>query len=133
MRVTPIIKLIVTAYFSPQLHGTGSYDQGNNNEESVSTGIKATAAQITSAAAIMVGVFGAFALGRDVGLQQFGVGLGVAILIDATVIRVVLLPASMKLLGEANWYLPKWLNWLPRVSPQGSGPIYPVTSGGTHE
>ena len=95
-----------------------AYDKGESNEASVSTGIRATAGTITSAAAIMVGVFGAFALGRDVGLQQFGVGLGVAVLIDATIIRVVLLPASMKLLGDWNWYLPKWLEWLPKVAPE---------------
>jgi uncharacterized membrane protein YdfJ with MMPL/SSD domain len=63
----------------------------------------------------MVGVFGTFALGRNVEGQEFGVGLGVAILIDATIIRSVLLPASMKLLGDWNWYLPRWLEWLPRV------------------
>ena len=92
-----------------------AYDQGSSNEESVSIGIKLTAGQITSAAAVMVGVFGAFALGREIGLKQFGVGLGVAVLIDATVIRSVLLPASMKLLGDRNWYLPTWLEWMPKV------------------
>ena len=92
------------------------HDRGFSNEESVSQGIKITAGQITSAAAIMVGVFGAFATSRVLGLQQFGLGLGVAVLIDATVIRVVLLPASMKLLGNWNWYMPKWLDWLPRLS-----------------
>ena len=93
-----------------------SYDQGHSNEESVSRGIKLTAGQITSAAAIMVGVFGTFALGRGVDTQQMGLGLAVAILIDATVIRSVLLPASMKLLGDRNWYLPSWLEWLPKVN-----------------
>ena len=63
----------------------------------------------------MLGVFGTFALARDVNGQQFGVGLGVAVLIDATIIRSVLLPASMKLLGDWNWYLPRWLEWLPKV------------------
>ncbi len=92
------------------------HDRGFSNEESVSQGIKITAGQITSAAAIMVGVFGAFATSRVLGLQQFGLGLGVAVLIDATVIRVVLLPASMKLLGDWNWYLPSWLGWLPKVT-----------------
>ena len=92
-----------------------AYDKGQSNEDSVSEGIKVTAGQITSAAAIMVGVFGAFAMGRLVGFQQFGLGLGVAVLIDATVIRSVLLPASMKLLGDWNWYLPSWLDWLPNV------------------
>ncbi|MCH7786376.1 MAG: MMPL family transporter [Chloroflexi bacterium] len=92
-----------------------AYDQGHSNEESVSMGIRVTAGQITSAAAVMVGVFGAFALGREMGLKQFGVGLGVAVFLDATVIRSVLLPASMKLLGDRNWYLPRWLQWLPKV------------------
>ena len=103
-----------------------SHDQGATNEESVSTGIKLTAGQITSAAAIMVGVFGAFALGPIVGLQQFGLGLGVAVLIDATIIRSILLPATMKLLGEWNWYLPSWLEWLPNVSAEGNDVEEPV-------
>ena len=93
-----------------------AYDQGYNNEESVSLGIKVTAGQITSAAAIMVGVFATFALGRNVELQQVGVGLAVAVFVDATVIRTILLPASMKLLGDRNWYLPTWLDWLPKVT-----------------
>jgi len=93
-----------------------AYDNGHSNEESVSTGIKATAALITSAAAIMVIVFGAFALSSAMFMKQMGVGLGVAVLIDATLIRAVLLPASMKLLGDRNWYLPSWLEWLPRLS-----------------
>ena len=65
----------------------------------------------------MVGVFAAFATSRILGLQQFGVGLAVAVFLDATVIRVVLLPASMKLLGNWNWYLPASLDWLPQVTP----------------
>ena len=96
-----------------------AHDQGHSNEESVSIGIKVTAGQITAAAAIMVGVFGTFALGRGIATQQMGLGLGVAVLIDATVVRSVLLPASMKLLGDWNWYLPKWLDWLPKVSTDG--------------
>ncbi len=96
-----------------------AYDEGLSNEESVSEGIKVTAGQITSAAAIMVGVFGAFALGRQIELKQMGLGLGIAILIDATVIRSVLLPASMKLLGDRNWYLPRWLEWLPKFGVEG--------------
>ena len=72
----------------------------------------------TSAAAIMVGVFGAFALGSEVQMQEYGGGLGVAVLLDPTIIRVVLLPASMKLLGDSNWYLPRWLEWLPKVTPE---------------
>jgi uncharacterized membrane protein YdfJ with MMPL/SSD domain len=92
-----------------------SHEKGMSNEESVSAGIKATAATITSAAAIMVAVFTIFAFTRNIGLKQFGVGLGVAVLIDATVIRSILLPASMKLLGDWNWYLPSWLEWIPRI------------------
>ncbi len=98
------------------------HDRGFSTEESVSQGIKITAGQITSAAIIMVGVFGAFATSRVLPLQQFGLGLGVAVLIDATVIRVVLLPASMKLLGDWNWYMPSWLDWLPRISPENHEP-----------
>ena len=99
-----------------------AYDQGLSNDESVSMGIKITAGQITSAAAIMVGVFGSFALASDIGMKQFGLGLGVAVLIDATVIRSVLLPASMKLLGDWNWYLPRWLEWLPQLGAEGTQP-----------
>ena len=94
------------------------WDKSGDNEEAVATGIRLTAGQITSAAAVMVGVFAAFATSRVLGLQQFGLGLAVAVLIDATVIRVVLLPATMKLLGDWNWYLPGWLDWLPRVAPE---------------
>ena len=93
------------------------YDKHGDNELAVATGIRLTAGQITSAAAVMVAVFAAFATSRILGLQQFGLGLAVAVLIDATIIRVVLLPASMKLLGDWNWYLPRWLDWLPRVTP----------------
>jgi len=93
-----------------------AYDSGHSNEESVSMGIKATASLITSAAAIMILVFGAFAFSSAMFMKQMGVGLGVAILIDATLIRAVLLPASMKLLGDRNWYLPSWLEWLPKIS-----------------
>jgi len=92
-----------------------AYEGGMSNEESVSVGIKATAGTITSAAAIMVAVFSIFAFMRLMGMKQFGLGLGVAVLIDATVIRSILLPASMKLLGDWNWYLPSWLEWIPKV------------------
>ena len=97
-----------------------AYDAGHSNEESVAMGIKATAPVITSAALIMVLVFGAFASSRILGFKQLGIGMGVAILIDATIIRSVLLPATMKLLGDWNWYLPSWLGWLPRISSEGA-------------
>ncbi|MCH7843604.1 MAG: MMPL family transporter [Chloroflexi bacterium] len=98
-----------------------AYDEGYSNEESVARGIRFTAGQITAAAAVMVGVFGTFALSRGLGVQQMGLGLGVAVLIDATIIRSILLPASMKLLGDRNWYLPSWLEWLPDMSSSESG------------
>ena len=92
-----------------------SYEGGKSNEESVSIGIKATAPTITSAAIIIVAIASIFAFTRVIFLKQFGVGLAVAVLIDATVIRAILLPASMKLLGDWNWYLPSWLEWLPKI------------------
>jgi uncharacterized membrane protein YdfJ with MMPL/SSD domain len=84
-------------------------------DESISHGIKSTAGVVTSAAVVMVAVFSIFATLSFLMFKQFGVGLAVAILIDATLVRGVLLPATMKLLGERNWYLPRWLEWLPRL------------------
>ena len=89
-------------------------DRGMSTDNAVAHGIKSTAGVITSAAAVMVVTFGAFATGSDQSMKQLGVGLAVAILIDATIVRAVLLPAAMKLLGERNWYLPKRLDWLPK-------------------
>jgi uncharacterized membrane protein YdfJ with MMPL/SSD domain len=89
------------------------YDRGMTNEAAVSHGIKSTAGVVTSAAIVMVGVFAIFGALQSMIFKQFGVGLASAILIDATIVRAVLLPASMKLLGDWNWYLPKWLEWLP--------------------
>jgi RND superfamily putative drug exporter len=90
-----------------------------DNRGSVAYGLRSTAHIITGAAAIMVVVFGTFALGRMVDLQQMGFGLAVAVLVDATLIRSVLVPASMELLGDRNWYLPSWLQWLPRIDVDG--------------
>ena len=90
-----------------------SYDRGMSTDEAITHGIKTTAGVVTSAAIVMVGVFAIFATLSMLMLKQFGVGLAVAILIDATIVRAVLLPASMKLLGDWNWYLPSWLEWLP--------------------
>jgi uncharacterized membrane protein YdfJ with MMPL/SSD domain len=93
-----------------------AYDRGMSTDEAVEHGIKTTAGVVTSAALVMVLVFSVFiTLSFDL-LKQFGVGLAAAILIDATIIRGILLPASMKLLGDWNWYLPSWLEWLPRVA-----------------
>jgi uncharacterized membrane protein YdfJ with MMPL/SSD domain len=101
-------------------------DRGMSTDRAVAEGIKSTAGVITSAAAVMVVTFAAFATGSSQEMKQLGVGLAVAILIDATIIRAVLLPATMKLLGSRNWYLPKGLQWLPRfeheptVAPAGA-------------
>ena len=91
------------------------YDRGESTDEAVGRGIKSTASVVTAAAAVMVAVFAIFATLSSVIFKQFGVGLAVAVLIDATIIRGVLLPASMKLLGDWNWYLPRALGWLPRI------------------
>jgi RND superfamily putative drug exporter len=90
-------------------------NRGMSNDDAVAHGLKSTAGVVTSAALVMVAVFGSFALGSDQLAKQIGVGLAAAILIDATIIRAVLLPASMKLLGDRNWYLPKRLSWLPKL------------------
>ena len=92
-----------------------SYDRGMSTDAAIAHGIKTTAGVVTSAAFVMVGVFAIFATLSMLMLKQFGVGLAVAILIDATIVRAVLLPASMKLLGDWNWYLPSWLEWLPHL------------------
>ena len=98
------------------------FDQTNDNTGSVAYGLRTTAGLITGAALIMVAVFGGFAAGDLVSLQQMGFGLAVAVLIDATIVRSVLVPASMKLLGERNWYLPSWLSWLPDLHVEGHEP-----------
>ena len=91
------------------------YDNGLATGDAIAHGIKVTAGTVTSAAVVMVAVFAIFATLPVIFLKQFGVGLAVAVLLDATIVRAVLLPATMKLLGEWNWYLPKWLEWLPRL------------------
>jgi RND superfamily putative drug exporter len=91
------------------------YDRGESMDDAISHGIKRTAGVVTSAAIVMVFVFSIFATLSMLFFKQFGVGLAAAILIDATIVRAVLLPATMKLLGEWNWYLPRWLQWLPRL------------------
>jgi uncharacterized membrane protein YdfJ with MMPL/SSD domain len=92
-------------------------DRGRSTEDAVAHGIKSTAGVVTSAAVVMVAVFSVFGTLSMIEFKQMGVGLAVAVLIDATLIRGVLLPAAMKLLGEWNWWLPKWLSWLPRLTP----------------
>ena len=98
-------------------------DFGMKTEDAVAYGIRATAGTVTSAAIVMVAVFAIFATLSALDFKQMGVGLAVAILIDATIVRAVLLPATMKLLGKWNWYLPRRLEWLPKVSHHGDGPL----------
>ena len=88
--------------------------RGMSTDDAVAHGIRSTAGVVTAAAIVMVAVFAVFAALSMLMFKQFGVGLAAAILIDATIVRGVLLPASMKLLGDWNWYLPSWLEWLPR-------------------
>ena len=96
------------------------YVATGDNTASVSTGISHTARVITAAAIIMISVFGSFALGDDHTVQMMGIGLAVAILLDATVIRMVLVPSTMQLLGDRNWWLPGWLDRiLPNLDIEG--------------
>ena len=96
-------------------------DNGVATEEAVSRGIRRTAGTVTSAAIIMVAVFAIFGTLQLIQMKQLGVGLALAILIDATVIRGILLPATMKLLGDWNWYMPHWLDWVPSLTPDEGG------------
>lgn len=90
-------------------------DRGMSTDDAVSFGIRSTAGVVTSAAAVMIAVFSVFATLSAMEFKQMGVGLAVAVLIDATIVRAVLLPATMKLLGRWNWYLPERLGWLPQL------------------
>jgi len=111
-----------------------SYDRDHQTDRAVAQGIKTTAGVITAAAIVMVFVFLTFATLSMVSLKEMGVGLAVAVLLDATLVRAVLLPATMKLLGPRNWYLPRWLRWLPQISamtpqPVPGQPQQPVRAG----
>jgi RND superfamily putative drug exporter len=92
-----------------------AYDRGMSTADAVEHGITTTAGVVSSAALVMVGAFAVFALMPILDMKEMGIGLAAAVLIDATIVRAVLLPSTMRLLGDANWYLPKWLNWLPRL------------------
>ncbi len=93
-----------------------AHDRGVPTSEAVAQGIRSTAGAVTSAAVIMVAVFAVFGTLSMQDFKQMGVGLSIAVLLDATIVRAVLLPSVMKLLGEKNWYLPRWLGWLPKPS-----------------
>jgi uncharacterized membrane protein YdfJ with MMPL/SSD domain len=104
-------------------------DSGLSTEEAVSRGIRRTAGTVTSAAIIMVAVFAIFGTLRLIMMKQLGVGLGIAVLIDATIIRGILLPATMKLLGEWNWYMPRSLDWVPSLTPEAGRSPQRVAAG----
>jgi RND superfamily putative drug exporter len=95
-------------------------DRGMSTEDAVERGIRTTAGTVTSAAIVMVAVFAIFASLSQIDIKQMGFGLAVAVFLDATIIRGVLLPATMKLLGEWNWYLPRWLEWVPDLSSEAA-------------
>jgi uncharacterized membrane protein YdfJ with MMPL/SSD domain len=97
-----------------------AFDRGLSTEDAVAHGIKTTAGTVSSAALVMVGAFAIFATLPFLDFKEMGIGLAAAVLIDATIVRAVLLPATMKLLGDWNWYLPKWLQWLPQID-HGAG------------
>jgi RND superfamily putative drug exporter len=104
-------------------------DRGMPTEQAVERGIRSTASTVTSAALVMVAVFSIFATLSTLDIKQMGVGLAVAVILDATIVRGVLLPATMKLLGRWNWYLPRWLEWLPRFNAE-SAPGVPAAQVG---
>ncbi len=99
-----------------------AYDRGMTTEDAVEHGITTTAGVVSSAALVMVGAFAVFALMPILDMKEMGIGLAAAVLIDATIVRAVLLPATMKLLGDWNWYLPRWLDWLPNVEHEPKAP-----------
>jgi len=105
------------------------YAETHNNSEAVAHGLRSTASIITGAALIMVAVFSGFAAGQFVFMQQMGFGLAVAVIIDATIIRTILVPATMQMLGDLNWYLPGWLSWLPNIQIEGAR--VPQVAGGS--
>ena len=133
----PILLFVILFWLSMDYHVfvlsrvREGYESGMTTDEAVAHGIKSTAGVVTSAAIVMVGVFAIFATLQMMIFKQFGVGLASAILIDATLIRAILLPASMKLLGDWNWYLPKWLEWLPRLEHETAPEAPPAQVAGS--
>jgi RND superfamily putative drug exporter len=105
------------------------WDKRRNNEEAVAYGLEHTGRIITAAAIIMVAAFSGFTFGSFVGLQEFGIGLSAAILLDATVVRAILVPATMKLLGDWNWYLPERVRRILRVPPPRRPAVAPGEGG----
>jgi uncharacterized membrane protein YdfJ with MMPL/SSD domain len=107
-----------------------AHDRGMSTKDAVAHGVRTTAGTVTSAALVMVGVFSIFATLPILDMKEMGVGLATAVLIDATIVRGILLPASMKLLGDWNWYLPNWLGWLPKLEQHPVAGAEPVPAAG---
>lgn len=99
------------------------FAHSHDNERSVAMGLERTAGIITAAGLIMIVVFGSFALGSTLVIKELGIGLAVAVLLDSTIIRVVMVPASMKLMGAANWWMPKFLDWIPQIKESADEPV----------
>ena len=98
-----------------------------DNDRAVIQGIASTARVITSAALIMISVFGGFVLGNDPFIKMFGLGLATAIFVDATIVRIILVPATMKLMGDSNWWIPSWLDRLiPEIDIEGDSALPPA-------
>ena len=106
------------------------YDKTGDNARAVADGLAATGRVITAAAAIMVCVFGSFVLGEQRDIKLFGFGLAVAVFIDATIVRLVLVPSAMELMGKANWWAPSWLvRYLPTIRVEGAREPAPAAGG----
>jgi len=107
------------------------FERTGDNASAVADGLAVTARVITAAALIMVCVFAAFVLGVDRQLKLFGLGMAVAVLVDATVVRMVLVPATMELLGARNWWMPRWMDRvLPHLNVEGTVPPAPADAAG---
>ena len=109
-----------------------AYQESHDNSAAVTRGLASTARVISAAAAIMVVVFLSFDITPDVSVKQVGLGLAVAVLIDATVVRLVLVPAVMELLGKANWWLPSWLARVMKDPPSRESATQPLLKSGIH-
>lgn len=109
------------------------FQSTDDNTAAVAFGLASTGRLITGAALIMVVVFGGFALGDLVMFQQLGFGLAVAVLLDATVVRSILVPAAMALLGRRNWYLPPFLRWLPEMGTETASQPTPTPAGASQD
>ena len=105
------------------------YAHSGDNEQSVAIGLERTAGIITAAGLIMIVVFGSFALGSTMVIKELGVGLAVAVLLDSTIIRIVMVPASMKLMGAGNWWMPKFLDWIPQIKESAEEEPMPAAVG----